>query len=43
MKAKLKVLIKRKLREHGYPPDLQPKAIETVIKQAEMLAAEWAA
>ena len=43
VKAKLKVLIKRKLREHGYPPDLQPKAIETVIKQAEMLAAEWAA
>lgn len=43
VRARLKVLVKWKLREHGYLPDLQEKAVGTVIKQAEMLAAEWAA
>lgn len=27
---------------HGYPPDKTEKAVETVIKQAELLAADWA-
>ena len=43
VRAKLKVLVKRKLKQHGYPPDLQEQAVATVLKQAEMLAAEWAA
>ena len=30
--------IRRILRLHGYPPDLQEKAVETVIAQAKMLA-----
>ncbi|MBX2901180.1 MAG: type I restriction endonuclease subunit R [Cyclobacteriaceae bacterium] len=30
--------IRRILRLHGYPPDLQEKAVETVITQAKMLA-----
>ncbi|MCB9082320.1 MAG: type I restriction endonuclease subunit R [Lewinellaceae bacterium] len=30
--------IRRILRLHGYPPDLQEKAVETVIVQAKMLA-----
>jgi type I restriction enzyme, R subunit len=30
--------IRRILRLHGYPPDLQEKAVETVIEQAKMLA-----
>lgn len=30
--------IRRILRLHGYPPDLQGKAVETVITQAKMLA-----
>jgi type I restriction enzyme, R subunit len=30
--------IRRILRLHGYPPDLQEKAVETVIMQAKMLA-----
>lgn len=30
--------IRRILRLHGYPPDLQEKAVETVISQAKMLA-----
>ncbi|MCP1384596.1 type I restriction endonuclease subunit R [Runella salmonicolor] len=32
--------IRRILRLHGYPPDLQEKAVETVINQAKMLAEE---
>jgi len=42
VKAKLKVIIKRKLREFGYPPDLQLLAVETVLKQAEAIANELA-
>jgi type I restriction enzyme R subunit len=30
--------IRRILRLHGYPPDLQEKAVETIITQAKMLA-----
>ncbi len=38
IKAKLKVIVKRTLRQFGYPPDMQKLATETVLKQAEMLA-----
>jgi type I restriction enzyme, R subunit len=40
VKAKLKVIVKRTLRQFGYPPDMQLLATETVLKQAEMIAAE---
>lgn len=40
VKAKLKVIVKRTLRQYGYPPDLQKLATETVLKQAELIAAE---
>lgn len=40
VKAKLKVAVKRLLRKYGYPPDMQMLATETVLKQAEMIAAE---
>lgn len=43
VRAKLRTLIRRKLRQHGYPPDKTEKAVETVIKQAELLATNWAA
>ena len=43
VRAKLRVLVRRKLKQHGYPPDKTEKAVETVIKQAELLAADWAA
>jgi type I restriction enzyme R subunit len=36
------VLVRRTLNKYGYPPDKQPKAIETVLKQAELLADFWA-
>jgi type I restriction enzyme R subunit len=41
-RARLKVLVKRILRMHGYPPDKQEKATETVLEQAEALSELWA-
>jgi type I restriction enzyme, R subunit len=43
VRAKLRVLVRRILRKYGYPPDKQEKATETVLKQAELLCADWAA
>jgi type I restriction enzyme R subunit len=43
VRAKLKVIIKRTLRQYGYPPDMQKLATETVLKQAEMIAQELTA
>ena len=40
VKAKLKVIVKRTLRQYGYPPDMQAIATETVLKQAELIADE---
>ncbi|WP_276501763.1 type I restriction endonuclease subunit R [Terrimonas pollutisoli] len=40
-RAKLMVLVRRTLTKYGYPPDKQPKAIETVMKQAEAMANYW--
>jgi type I restriction enzyme R subunit len=42
-RAKIKVLVKRILRKHGYPPDLEDEATKLVLQQAELLCAEWAA
>jgi type I restriction enzyme R subunit len=42
-RARLRVLVKRILRKYGYPPDLQDAAVQTVIQQAEVLSARWAA
>ncbi len=43
MRAQLRVIVKRILRKYGYPPDKQEKATETVLEQAALLSAEWAA
>lgn len=40
VRAKLKVIVKRTLRQYGYPPDMQELATETVLKQAELIASE---
>lgn len=40
VRAKLKVVVKRLLRKYGYPPDMQLLATETVLRQAEMIAAD---
>ena len=42
VRAKLKVSVKRLLRQYGYPPDMQRLATETILKQAEMIANELA-
>ena len=42
-RARMRVLIKRILRKYGYPPDLQDAAVQTVLQQAEVLSAKWAA
>lgn len=41
VRANLRVIIKRILRKHGYPPDKQAKATETVLEQAEALSRMW--
>jgi type I restriction enzyme R subunit len=43
VRAHLRVLVKRILRKHGYPPDKQEKATRTVLEQAEVLSELWAA
>ena len=43
VRAKLRVLVKRILRKHGYPPDKQEKATQTVLEQAEVLSEVWVA
>ena len=42
VRAKLRVLVKRVLRKHGYPPDKQESATRTVLEQAAVLSAGWA-
>ncbi len=43
VRAKLRVLVKRTLKRHGYPPDKQENATQTVLTQAEVLSEGWAA
>lgn len=38
VQAKMRVAVKRILRKHGYPPDMQARATETVIAQAKLMA-----
>ena len=42
VRAGMRNAVRRVLRKHGYPPDKQDKAIQTVIEQAELLSEEWA-
>ncbi len=42
VRAQLRVYVKRILRKHGYPPDMQEKATQTVLEQAEALTEAWA-
>lgn len=40
VRAKLRVIIKRVLKMHGYPPDKTEAAVRLVLEQAEMMAGE---
>ena len=41
VQAKMRIAVKKILRKHGYPPDLELKATETVIEQAKLLANDF--
>ena len=41
VRAGMRNAVRRVLRRHGYPPDKEKKAIDTVIEQAELLSEEW--
>ncbi|MBU4259826.1 MAG: type I restriction endonuclease subunit R [Desulfobacteraceae bacterium] len=41
VRARMKVLVKRLLRQYGYPPDKQVIATETVLQQAELFTDDW--
>jgi type I restriction enzyme R subunit len=43
VKAKMRVMVKRILTKYNYPPDKQPKAVVTILEQAEILCAEISA
>jgi len=40
VQAKLRVAIKRLLKKYKYPPDMEEKAIEVVMKQAKLSCEE---
>jgi type I restriction enzyme R subunit len=40
-RAQIRVLVKRVLRKHGYPPDMAKRATELVLEQTEVLCREW--
>ena len=42
VRANLRRLVRRILRRHGYPPDKQEKATQTVLEQVEALSEGWA-
>jgi len=41
VQAEIRLRIKKILRIHGYPPDKEKRATETVLKQAELVAQNW--
>ena len=41
-RARLRILVRRILKKYGYPPDLAPVAVNTVLSQAETLL-QWSA
>ncbi len=43
VRSKMKVMVKRILRKHGYPPDKQEAATKLILEQAELLADSWVA
>ena len=41
VQAGIRLKVKKILRKYGYPPDKEKNAIETVLKQAELIAKNW--
>jgi type I restriction enzyme R subunit len=42
VRAKLRVMVKKILRKHGYPPDKQERAAQLILEQAELICEEFA-
>ena len=40
VRAGIRVMVRRTLREYGYPPDMEKLAVDNVLKQAESIADE---
>lgn len=41
VQARLRVIVKRTLKQFGYPPDKQKVATENILIQSKMLAGDW--
>jgi type I restriction enzyme R subunit len=41
VQAKMRIAVKKILRKHGYPPDMELKATETVLEQAKLMATNF--
>ena len=41
VRAKLRTIIRRLLKQYGYPPDQQKIATDRIMDQAELMAEEW--
>ena len=41
VRSRMKVAVKRLLRQYGYPPDQQQIATDTVLQQAELFTHDW--
>lgn len=41
VRARLRLMVKRILRKHKYPPDQQDSAVELVLQQAEVIGETW--
>ena len=42
-RARMRVAVKRILRDYGYPPDMENEAVQNILRQAEEFAPLWAA
>lgn len=42
VRAKMRIEVRKLLARYGYPPDLQKAAVDLVVRQAEVLATDWA-
>ena len=43
VRARMRAYVRRILRNHGYPPDKQKQAVDTMLEQAELLSEGWVA
>ena len=42
VRARMRIEVRKLLAKYGYPPDLQKAAVDLVLEQANVIAADWA-